>query len=591
MTKVGFSSLADTAPNLHELKSLSLERQSKLLLARLAVVYPQVQSAGGLHKGNFLLANDPFGLALGYSQAENEKVRRHLLGAPWTILVNRGYIVDPAGNGFYSVSDEGYEALKNPESSPIREESAKAAQGTLRTAIVFNVLIASPADVSEERDAVTAAIHAWNASNYSTTGIMLNPVRWETHSFPESGDRTQSIVNRQIVDEGDFLIGIFGNRLGTPTGAAQSGTIEEIERFRKAGKHVALYFSTADVPRNADRDQLAALEKYQRERAKDTLYFTFSNATELRILVTQHLPRIVAEVDKQLRSTNQLEGLEDELKSTRQHSGQRLQGVVDQTTRQVPADTVQRLNVFDETKPLVPEYDSDQKIPTYAYQTWIVRPRQSLDLRLDRALEAALKKAMETHFQSIVPGNFFPPIVTAKSHVNRWQARVSGGGRGALTFVRFLEVTPEGAIRYAEKIDRHETRQESVSDLFIGSLQFWSLLSEFYATRKYSGSLSVLHRIDCTADVQFIPTFPDGAGVYHQTNAISFPDAQEYGIAEGSSRNVREIILFEKREDRLELVVDSILGHLRELCEASIDYDQLGAVVAALPNRAPMPPY
>lgn len=54
------------------------------------------------------------------------------------------------------------------------------------------------------------------------------------------------------MDQGDFLIGIFGNRLGTPTGAAQSGTIEEIEQFRKAGKHVALYFSTADVPRNAD---------------------------------------------------------------------------------------------------------------------------------------------------------------------------------------------------------------------------------------------------------------------------------------------------------------------------------------------------
>lgn len=591
MTKVGLSSLADTAPTLHDLKSLSLERQSKLLLARLAVVYPQVQSAGGLHKGNFLLANDPFGLALGYSHAENEKVRRHLLGAPWTILVNRGYIVDPAGNGFYSVSDEGYEALKNPESSPIREESAKAARGALRTAIVFNVLIASPADVSEERDAVTAAIHAWNASNYSTTGIMLNPVRWETHSFPESGDRTQSIVNRQIVDEGDFLIGIFGNRLGTPTGTAQSGTIEEIERFRKAGKHVALYFSTADVPRNADRDQLAALEKYQRERAKDTLYFTFSNATELRILVTQHLPRIVAEVDKQLRSTNQLEGLEDELKSTRQHSGQRLQGVVDQTTRQVPADTEQRLNVFDETKPLVPEYDSDQKIPTYAYQTWMVRPRKSLKLRLDRALEDSLKKTIQTHFQTIVPGNFFPPIVTAKSHVNRWQARVSGGGRGALTFVRFLEVTPEGAIRYAEKIDRHESRQESVSDLFIGSLQFWSLLSEFYTTRKYSGSLSVLHRIDCTSDVQFFPTFPDGAGVYQPTNAISFPEAREYGIAESSSRNVREIVLFEKREDRQEIVIESILAHLRELCQASVDYDQLTSVVSALPDRAPIPPY
>ena len=185
-----------------------------------------------------------------------------------------------------------------------------------RTAIVLNVLIASPSDVSEEREIVTSAVHAWNAAHYLNTGIMLNPIRWETHSFPASGDRPQAIVNRQIVDKGDFLIGVFGNRLGTPTGEAPSGTIEEIERFRKAGKHVALYFSTADVPRDADRDQLKALEDYQRERQEDTLYSTFGSSDELRQRVSQHLPHIVAEVHDNLRSSHQLEGLEQELHST-----------------------------------------------------------------------------------------------------------------------------------------------------------------------------------------------------------------------------------------------------------------------------------
>src|SRR5258708_3935422 len=147
-------------------------------------------------------------------------------------------------------------------------------------ATILNVLIASPSDVSAERDAVEGAIQEWNANHHAETGVMLHAVRWESHSYPASGDRPQAIINRQIVDQGDFLIGIFGNRLGTPTGAAQSGTIEEIERFRKAGKHVALYFSTADVPRNADRDQLKALEDYQRERQKDTLYATFRTGEE-----------------------------------------------------------------------------------------------------------------------------------------------------------------------------------------------------------------------------------------------------------------------------------------------------------------------
>jgi hypothetical protein len=163
-------------------------------------------------------------------------------------------------------------------------------------ATILNVLIASPSDVNTERDAVESAIREWNANHHAQTGIMLHAVRWETHSYPAAGDRPQGIINRQIVDSGHLLIGIFGNRLGTPTGEAQSGTIEEIERFRKTGRHVALYFSNAPVPRSADRNQLEALEKYQKERQQDTLYSTFDTADDLRRLVTQHLPKIVSDV-------------------------------------------------------------------------------------------------------------------------------------------------------------------------------------------------------------------------------------------------------------------------------------------------------
>jgi hypothetical protein len=165
-----------------------------------------------------------------------------------------------------------------------------------RSAVILNVLIASPSDVSAERDAVESAIHEWNANHHERMGIMLHPVRWETHSYPASGDRPQAIINRQIVDSGDILIGVFGSRLGTPTGVAQSGTIEEIEKFRRVGKHVALYFSIADIPQSADRDQLKALENYQRERQRDTLFGKFRTPEDLRRLVTQHLPKIVAEV-------------------------------------------------------------------------------------------------------------------------------------------------------------------------------------------------------------------------------------------------------------------------------------------------------
>ena len=192
------------------------------------------------------------------------------------------------------ITDSGLSLLK--EIDDANERSARSAGLPLVTATVLNVLIASPSDVSDERNVVEKALHDWNASHGSRSKIMLHPIRWESHSYPASGDRPQGLLNKQIVDTGHILIGIFGNRVGTPTGEAQSGTIEEIERFRKTGRYVALYFSNAPVPRNADRDQLAALEEYQKERQTDTLYAVFDSPAELHRLVTQHLPNIVSKV-------------------------------------------------------------------------------------------------------------------------------------------------------------------------------------------------------------------------------------------------------------------------------------------------------
>jgi hypothetical protein len=250
-------------------------------------------------------------------------------------LIDNNALIDAAN---ITILPTGLKFVEDAESQNITRAASNAAiaglgrgKTNLRTAIVINVLIASPSDVSEERDVVTSVIYSWNAAHYETTGIMLNPVRWETHSFPASGDRPQAIINKQIVDRGDLLIGIFGYRLGTPTGVAQSGTIEEIEEFRKSGKHVALYFSTADVPRDIDRNQLDALDNYRRERQSDTLYFPFKSAEELRGLLTQHLPKIVQDVHAKLRDEGELRELKQEIQNIENNSGQQLAEIAGKT--------------------------------------------------------------------------------------------------------------------------------------------------------------------------------------------------------------------------------------------------------------------
>ena len=122
--------IASVAKTLTDLKALPPSGQAKLLLRRLIQIEPQVRTAGGFSKHNLSMPNDPWGLAAGFSDSENEAVRLHLLGGPWTRLVNDGYLVDPRGSGFFLVSEEGRTADANegkllaaPAQNEIRNES------------------------------------------------------------------------------------------------------------------------------------------------------------------------------------------------------------------------------------------------------------------------------------------------------------------------------------------------------------------------------------------------------------------------------------------------------------------------------------
>src|SRR5580693_2331673 len=99
----------------------------------------------------------------------------------------------------------------------------------------YRVMIASPSDLTEERIVATDAVNDWNAQHAAAEGVVLLPVRWETHATPTSGVRPQEAINSQLTDASDILVGMFWTKLGTSTGVAESGTVEEIDRFANAG--------------------------------------------------------------------------------------------------------------------------------------------------------------------------------------------------------------------------------------------------------------------------------------------------------------------------------------------------------------------
>jgi hypothetical protein len=131
---------------------------------------------------------------------------------------------------------------------------------------VLKLMIASPGDVTQERAIVTEEIHRWNDANSSARQLILLPVKWETHSTPQLGEHPQSIINRQLLDEADIVIGIFGTRVGTPTQEYISGTVEEIKKHVAAGKTAKIYFSDIPVaPSTVDAGQYALVQEFREE--------------------------------------------------------------------------------------------------------------------------------------------------------------------------------------------------------------------------------------------------------------------------------------------------------------------------------------
>jgi hypothetical protein len=97
------------------------------------------------------------------------------------------------------------------------------------------------------------------------------------------GDRPQSIINRQIGEDCDLLVGVFWTRIGTATGEYASGTVEEIEEHIKTGRPTMLYFSSAPVlPDSVDPEQYRQLKEFRQSCQSRGLYEPYSDIEDFR---------------------------------------------------------------------------------------------------------------------------------------------------------------------------------------------------------------------------------------------------------------------------------------------------------------------
>ena len=68
----------------------------------------------------------------------------------------------------------------------------------------LRIFVASPGDVSEERDSLQGIVNELNRTLGDRTNTTLGLVRWETHAWPGFGLDAQDVINGQI-DERDLF--------------------------------------------------------------------------------------------------------------------------------------------------------------------------------------------------------------------------------------------------------------------------------------------------------------------------------------------------------------------------------------------------
>lgn len=153
---------------------------------------------------------------------------------------------------------------------------------------IIRVFVASPGDVHREQESMRGVVNELNRTLEALlpdSGVLVRVYLWETDVAPDMG-RPQEVINSQNGDY-DIFIGMMWKRVGTNSGAAPSGTVEEFriacERRRREGKPVVMfYFNTSpiDLPQSVDEvEQLQKMLEFRAEVNKTALAKPYAGAS------------------------------------------------------------------------------------------------------------------------------------------------------------------------------------------------------------------------------------------------------------------------------------------------------------------------
>ena len=159
-----------------------------------------------------------------------------------------------------------------------------------KSIIVYDLLISCASDVSEHIAKIEYAVNSFNNHYGRLNDIIIRTIHWSQNAYPSMGYPPQEVLNKQIVDDADMVVGIFWTRFGTPTKEYDSGVEEEIERMISQKKQVFLYFLDSPVsPSKIDFSQYMKVNEFKERHKKDGIYFEIKDVTSLATRFCEHL--------------------------------------------------------------------------------------------------------------------------------------------------------------------------------------------------------------------------------------------------------------------------------------------------------------
>lgn len=166
------------------------------------------------------------------------------------------------------------------------------------------ILLASPSDVTAERELLRKGIANWNKVHGGNYGTIFDVIGFED-ATPGIGAEAQAVLDDQIVKDFDIFVCIIWNRIGSPTKNSKSGTVSEYEKALKKWQadpnsvKILIYFKTTAFRLDEiDPEQLAEVKNFK-DRVHDdgVLFREFDEGTEFIGLIGSHFTKLALDFE------------------------------------------------------------------------------------------------------------------------------------------------------------------------------------------------------------------------------------------------------------------------------------------------------